>query len=253
MLKIGRCHLGDCLQLMSELPDESVDLILTDPPYGVTANEGIDELVNPDLFWKEARRILKPTGTAIVFGVIPFLCDFSAPARDLLKYDIVWKKNRKSNIAHAKNKPLREHENLFVFSKGTTVHKTQSKSRYTYNPQGVQDGKGVIIQRQRNSEVCFGNRPSHKEKYEVQGSNYPTTIKEYKVPSNKGRKHPSEKPLDFMEELVLTYSEEGELVLDPFAGSGTTLLAAKKHNRAFIGFELSEKYCKETNERLNDE
>lgn len=95
MLDNGKCYLGDCLQLMTELPDESVDLILTDPPYGVTANEGIDELVSPELFWKEARRILKPTGTAVIFGVIPFLCDFSSPARDLLKYDVVWKKIEK--------------------------------------------------------------------------------------------------------------------------------------------------------------
>lgn len=234
-----RLECGDCFDLFPEIESGSIDLLLTDPPYGITA---CDWDVKPDIprFFQEAWRVLKPNGTILIFGCEPFSTMLRGACLGKYKYDLYWIKSRRQGFVHAKNMPMKQIEIISVFSDGVINHKSLSNRRMTYNPQGI---KSLGKQKTRFS---YGNvlspRPSvYKGRECERFANFPTNILRFSEKHN-NRFHPSEKPVELLEWLVKTYSNEGETVLDPFMGSGSTGVACVNTGRDFIGFEKEQEF-----------
>ncbi len=239
---------GDCLERMKDIENGSIDMILCDPPYGTTACKW-DSIIPLEPMWEQLNRIIKPNGAIVLFGSEPFSSALRMSNIKNYKYDWIWDKVSATNFVHAKNKPMKQHEIISIFSLGVTIHKGQSKIRMIYNPQGL---KEINKTRKRtvNSDVSFSKRPSHKESFVSTHTNYPKTILSYK--RDKGL-HPTQKPVALMEYLIKTYTNEGETVLDFTMGSGTTGVACKNTNRNFIGIEKDENYFEIAKKRIKGE
>lgn len=244
---------GDCLEKMKLIPDGSVDLIITDLPYGTTACSW-DSCINLDNMWLQVERILKTNGTFITTASQPFTSALIMSNPKMFKYEIIWHKSRKTGHVHAKNKPMKEHENVLIFSKGTTVHKTQSKNRMKYNPQGLIEKENKINYRpsreKKGSNVVAGHRPSHKNTLISEYTNYPTSIQFFNNEHNVNALHETQKPVALFEWLVKTYSDEYDLIVDITAGSGTTGEACINLNRDFILIEKEPNYYEVIKERV---
>ena len=196
--------------------------------------------------WVEYERIITDNGAIILTATQPFTTQLISSNLKLFKYEIIWVKSRPNGHLEAKNKPMRKHENILIFSKGASAN--GCKNRITYNPQGL-----VKVERyNRNSTDTdnYGSRKSRpvgmvtKQEY----TNYPTTIWEF---GSEGKTiHPTQKPIALMEYLIKTYTNEGDVVLDNTFGSGTTILAAINTNRNFIGIEKDEAYFKIAEQRI---
>lgn len=220
---------GDCLERMKEIPDGSVDLILTDPPYGTTRNKW-DSVIPLQDMWEQLWRVLKPNGAVILCANQPFTTTLISSQQKFYKYEWVWVKNLKTGNLNARRMPMGGHETLQVFYKKPP----------TYNPQ----------KRERTTEVKSGN------KYNSKTSNYGNQREEYLdrqddwispdtvitnikcVHNSSGKIHPTQKPTELMEYMIKTYSSEGETILDFTFGSGATIKAANKLNRKAIGIEM---------------
>lgn len=243
---------GDCLELMNEIPDGSIDLILCDLPYGNTGSKW-DKVIDADKLWGEYRRIIKANGTILLFGAEPFCTHMRSKALDLYKYDWIWHKQTVTGFAHAKNRPLRDYENIMVFSKGTTVHAGQSKNRMTYNPQGL-----VRCNHIRNTDRSTGSYmhdrsfASKHGTYVQEYTNYPRMVLNFSKKVTDTKYHINAKPIDLLEYLIRTYSNEGETVLDNCMGSGSTGVACVNTGRNFIGFELDAGYFHTAKSRIED-
>lgn len=237
---------GNCLEVMKQIPDGSVDAIITDPPYGTTACKW-DSVIDFDLMWEQLNRIIKPNGAIVLFGSEPFSSALRMSNIKNYKYDWIWDKASATNFVHAKNKPMKQHEIISIFSLGVTIHKGQSKKRMDYYPQNL-----IEINKKRKktvtSNVSFASRPSHKDEFISTHTNYPKTILTFK--RDKG-KHPTQKPVALMEYLVKTYTKENETVLDFTMGSGSTMVACQNTNRNGIGIEMDCKYFEIAKERIN--
>ena len=223
--------LGNCLERMKEIPDGSVDLILTDPPYGTTACKW-DSVIPLDKMWEQLKRIIKPNGAIVLFGQEPFSSILRLSNIKSYKYDWVWDKVKQGAFATAKYAPLKQHELISVFSKDGGMCK--------YYPQMIQMEKartGKIYSSSDSASVKYndGVERTYTKKY-------PKTIITESNANNKGKIHPTQKPVALMEYLIKTYSKEGETVLDFTMGSGTTGVACKNLNRNFIGIERDDKY-----------
>ena len=243
---------GDCLTEMAKLIHEGikVDLVLTDPPYGTTANQW-DKLLPFNKVWRMIDRLSTNITSTLLFGSEPFSTQLKQSNLSDFKYDLYWIKNRSTGFVHAKNKPLKNLELISVFSKGTTVHKNQSKNRMTYNPQGLIEVNKSVKAGDSKFGTMNGKRPSHKSEYVQKYTNYPKmTIEFDAVPTNK-MVHPNQKPVELLEYLIKTYSNEGDIVLDFTMGSGSTGVACKNTNREFIGIELEQEYFTIANERIS--
>jgi site-specific DNA-methyltransferase (adenine-specific) len=236
---------GDCLDIMPLMPDKSVQLILADLPYGTTACKW-DSIIDLDLLWKQYKRIITDNGAIVLTASQPFTTKLISSNYEMFKYEIIWLKSRKTGHIMAKNKPLKQHENILIFSAGTTVHANQSKTRMIYNPQGLIERKNKINYRPsretKGSEVVGGWRPSNKNTLISEFENYPTSILQVNSEHNVNAFHQTQKPLELMKYLIKTYSNENDMVLDNTMGSGTTCLGAKELNRKFIGIEKEPKY-----------
>jgi len=244
---------GDCLEKMKLIPDVSVDAIITDLPYGTTACKW-DSVIPFDEMWEQLNRIIKPNGAMVLTASQPFTSNLVMSNPNMFKYCWSWKKSLAGNFAHIKNSPLKVHEDICVFSKGVVGHKTQTKKRMTYNPQGVKvgnrlfSGEGSMKKSEHNMY-----RKSFYNGRKTDGSNYPGSVIEFSNASNKNRGlHPTQKPVALMEYLIKTYTHEGETVLDFTMGSGTTGVACKNLNRNFIGIELDEEYFKIAEDRIKN-
>ncbi len=240
---------GDCLEEMKKLPDGCIDMILCDLPYGTTALDW-DNQIPLDNLWTQYKRILKSNGAVLLLSSQPFTTDLICANRGWFKYSLVWKKTTSTGFVHAKNKPLKIHEDILVFSPGTTVHKTQSKNRMVYNPQMV-PGKPYIKGAPSSNGILHKPTKANLE-FEgtfSDGSRYPNSVLEFANP-NHGSLHPTQKPVALFEYLIKTYTNEGDLVLDNCIGSGTTAVAAKRTGRHFIGIELSSEYCEIARKRV---
>jgi len=225
---------GDCLERMKEISSGSVDMILTDPPYGTTACKW-DSIIPLEPMWEQLSRIIKPNGAIVMTAANPFTSILICSNIGMFKYSLIWKKSRISHFAQAPYRFLTEHEDVVVFSNGGTSK--NSKNRMTYNAQGLTDC----------NKVCKGkghsdHRPSSivQPDYVQTKTGYPKSILSF--PSDQAKDHPTQKPLNLMEYLIKTYTNEGETVLDFTMGSGTTGVAAKNLNRTFIGIELDAGY-----------
>ncbi len=231
---------GDCLELMKQIPDGSVDLVLTDPPYGTTACKW-DSVIPFEPMWKQLERIIKPNGAILLFGSEPFSSALRMSNIKRYKYDWIWEKTVASNFALCKKQPFKRHENISVFY----------QKQPTYNPQMVQ-GKPYKDKRtlgKRNASVGT-NANVVRKPINNSGTRYPSSVQKFSNGNNKNF-HPTQKPVDLLEYLIRTYTHEDETVLDFTMGSGSTGVACVNTNRNFIGIELDENYFNIACERIS--
>lgn len=242
------CALGDCLEVMRDIPDGSVDLVLTDLPYGTTACKW-DSVIDPVALWKTYRRVLTQTGTVVMTSAQPFTTIIMRDALDLFKHASVWVKNRPTGPQHAKNRPMSKHEDVLVFSKGKMGHVSQlGVNRMTYNPQGVESAGAKVVTEKGSHSRLTGPRPNQVGRvYEAQ-TGFPHTVLTFS--KEESHVHPTQKPVDLMAYLVRTYSNEGDLVLDNCMGSGSTGVACANTNRNFVGIEQDPNYFKIATDRI---
>jgi site-specific DNA-methyltransferase (adenine-specific) len=252
-METNKIYQGDCLELMKQLEDKSVDLILCDLPYGVM-DSGWDKGIDLIKLWNEYRRIIKDLGVIVLFGNNIFSFKLVIPAIDLFKYKYVWIKTNSTMFVHSKNRPLVKHEDILIFSKASMGHKSLlGDKRMPYNPQDlIIYGKKIKKGNGRFGKY-IGNRPSHQDEIVREFTNYPMDVLECQEDIGTTKLHTSQKPLELCEFLIKTYSSEGDLVLDNCIGSGTTAVACTNTKRNFIGIELSEEYCKLSEERIQKE
>jgi len=225
---------GDCLERMKEIPDGSVDLVLTDPPYGTTACKW-DSIIPLEPMWEQLKRVIKPNGAIVMTASQPFTTALITSNMRMFRYDLKWCKTQGTGFYNANRMPLRAHEDILVF---------YSKLP-TYNPQKT-DGKPYRQRRGSASDVYHG-----KDLHETisNGGRYPLSW--ITVRRDKDKIHPTQKPVALMEYLIKTYTNPGEAVFDFAFGSGTTGVAAVNTGRRFIGIELDEKYFEIARERIN--
>ena len=222
---------GDCLEKMKEIPDGSIDLILTDPPYGTTACKW-DSIIPLDLMWEQLKRIIKPKGAIILLGAQPFTSILICSNLTMYKHNWVWEKSRSGSAISAKYCPVKIHEDILVFC----------KSSPNYYPI-LEVGKPYT--RKCNTETENNHKFGTDGKVDVinTGTRYPKSIRFEKQNWSKQQQvHPTQKPVALMEYLIKTYSIEGETVLDFTMGSGTTGVACMNTNRKFIGIEKDNNY-----------
>jgi len=227
---------GDCLVKLKEIPDNSIDFICIDPPYGMTAPVW-DSIVSFDVLWKEFNRIGKPGYVCAIFGSQPFTTMVISSNIKNFKYCWYWNKNQGTNFFHAKRMPIRKVEEICIFGGKNYYPQITDGHTPTNSAKGCSNGKAYHGNNTRNYE---GGKTTR----------YPDNILSFKCVDNYSRVHSSQKPVDLLEYLIKTYTNEGDIVLDCFAGSGTTLLAAKNTNRSYIGIEKELEYYNIITERL---
>ena len=232
---------GDCLELMKEIPDESIDMILCDLPYGTTACKW-DSVIPFEPLWKQYNRIIKDNGAIALFGQEPFSSSLRLSNVDNYKYDIYWEKERLTNINQVKKRVGKTIETISVFY----------KKQCTYNPQMVKyDGK-PRTNKVKNGKMGTLTDQQKKKVFEYKdtGWRYPTQVWKFQRDCLTSNLHPTQKPIALLEELIKTFTNEGETVLDNCMGSGSTGVACINTNRNFIGYELDEHYFQIAKERL---
>ena len=232
---------GDCLEEMDNLISKGVqvDAIITDPPYGTTACKW-DSVIPFDEMWERLNKLIKPNGAIVLFGSEPFSSALRMSNIKHYKYDWVWNKKKAGNIFLAKQQPMKIHENILIFN-GT---------KETYNAQMVKRDKIKKSKNYGTGEAMGGDKKREETTYTYTHKN-PTSILEISNANQKGKQHPTQKPVALMEYLIKTYTNEGETVLDFTMGSGSTGVACKNLNRDFIGIELDENYFNIAQERIN--
>ena len=234
-------RLGDCLEVMKTIEDNSIDAIITDPPYGTTACKW-DSVIPFDLLWEQLNRIIKPNGAVVLFGSQPFTSVLVNSNIKMFKYEWIWEKDGGSNFATVKYMPMKEHENILVFGKGKIKYNEQRQERI-----GSRKGKKTTTTDSGRKDSVYGTQKGGKT-FDVPKLRCPRSIQRF----NRERgQHPTQKPLDLLEYLVKTYSNENDTILDNTMGSGTTMLACKNLNRNGIGIENDEGYFKIAQQRIN--
>ena len=235
---------GDCLERMAEIPDGSVDMILTDPPYGTTACKW-DAVIPLEPMWDQLKRIIKHKGAIVMTASQPFTTTLIASNLKGYCYNWVWNKHFAGNFVQAKRQPLKDHEDVCVFS--------LTGKMPNYYP--IKTKREKPIKKGKN-ETEFGAVPlkgSCSASNKIYEDKCPTTVGSLDFNVRVGRGlHPTQKPVALMEYLIKTYTNEGETVLDFTMGSGTTGVAAKKLNRDFIGIELDKEYFEIAKKRIEE-
>lgn len=231
---------GDCLEVMKDIPDKSIDMILCDLPYGTTQNKW-DTIIPLDKLWEQYERVIKDNGAIALFAQAPFDKVLGVSNLKLLKYEWIWEKNRGTGHLNAKKMPMKAHENIMVFYKKLP----------TYNPQ-MREGDPYVRKDCSKSKLNKGNYGKTNESYTTvnNGGRYPVDCLQFKVVER--TVHPTQKPVDLLEYLIKTYTNDGETVLDNCMGSGSTGVACINTNRKFIGIELDEKYFEIAKDRIEN-
>ena len=231
---------GDCLELIKELPNGSVDMILCDLPYGSTVNRWDIRLPFEPL-WEQFLRVTKRNAAIVLFSQMPFGVDLIQSNRKMFRYEWIWEKSLGVGFLNAKKMPLRCHENILVFYEKLP----------TYNPQFTR-GKPYKSFHSRNFTQNYNNQRSTLT--ENDGEHYyPRDVQYFKIGlGERENVHPQQKPVALLEYLIKTYTNEGETVLDATMGSGSTGVAAINTNRRFIGFELDEGYYEIAKRRIDE-
>lgn len=235
---------GDCLEVMKDLPDKSIDMILCDLPYGTTACKW-DVIIPFELLWEQYERIIKNNGAIVLTATQPFTSKLICSNLKLFKYNWTWDKGRVGGFTSVKLKPLKLFEDICIFSFGKTANCNENNMKYY--PQDLIKVNKISTSSNDKSKTGY-SRPSQTEKYLQEYTNYPKQL--IKFPLDKNRIHPTQKPVALFEYLIKTYTNEGEMVLDNCIGSGTTAIAAHNTGRFFIGIEKEPKYCEIARQRL---
>lgn len=247
---------GDCLKEMDKIEDDSVDLILTDLPYGTTKCKW-DTIIDIDALWVHYKRIIKkPSGVIALFGQQPFTSKLISSNYNWFKYNLIWKKNKTTQYLLANYRPMKCTEDICIFSPGGAAAASRVKGNMTYNPQGLI----AVDIKKRNSEKRIGkmlnqehhlgpnNKLTGNTEYSQKFTNYPNEILEFDIEYDTC--HETQKPVKLIEHLIKTYSNEGNTVLDNTMGSGTTGVACVNTKRNFIGIELNDKYFELSKKRI---
>lgn len=236
-------HNDNCLKIMKDIPDRSIDLILCDLPYGTTKCSW-DIIIPFDELWQQYNRIIKDNGAILLFGQEPFSSLLRTSNLDMYKYDIYWEKERLTNIMQVKKRVGKTIETISVFY----------KNQPTYNPQMIKyDGKhrSNKVKNGKLGKLVDDNNDKSVREYVDTGYRFPTQVWKFKRDTLTSNLHPTQKPVALLEELIKTFSNEGDTVLDNCMGSGSTGVACINTNRNFIGIELNEKYFNIATERIN--
>ena len=223
MLDLNKIHFEDCLEGMKLIDDRSIDFILTDPPYGITAPKW-DNIIPFDKLWEQYKRIIKKDGVIAIFSSQPFTTKLINSNIDNFKYCWYWIKNQGTNFFHANRMPIRKIEEICIFGGANYYPQITDGHIPTNSAKGCSNGKTYHGTNKRDYE---GGKTTR----------YPSNILDFKCVNNYSRLHSSQKPIELVEYLIKTYTKEGEIVLDSCCGSGTSLLAARNLKRNFIGFE----------------
>lgn len=238
---------GDCLEAMKGIPDKSINLILTDPPYGITACKW-DSIIPFDKMWEQLERVIKDNAAIVLFSCQPFTTDLIQSNRKLFRYEIIWEKTLKTGFFNANKMPLKGHENLCVFYKKLPVYNPQ---KYKVEREDI----GRVRLKKANRCELYGRVLS--QNYVETGERYPHDVIHFSnwngalFGNNKeATVHPTQKPVPLLEYLIKTYTNENETVLDFTMGSGSTGVACINTNRNFIGIELDKKYFEIANKRI---
>jgi site-specific DNA-methyltransferase (adenine-specific) len=238
---INKIIRGDCLEVMKNIPDRSVNAIICDPPYGTTDCKW-DTVIPFEPMWEHLKRIIKKNGAIVLFGIEPFSSALRMSNIKMYKYDWVWGKSKCGSPLTAKYRPLQKHENISIFGSG----------KIQYNPE-------MLIGEPYKRDFTPSKLNNHKfgikgVKTNNNGTRFPDTILFFQQKwRRQDQVHPTQKPVALMKYLIKTYTSETEVILDFCIGSGTTAVACKQLNRNFIGIELEQKYIDIANERLKNE
>lgn len=263
---------GDCLTEMEKISDHSVSLILADLPYATTDRHGSekknkgksrifawDAVIPLQPLWEQYKRILKPYGTVVLTADQPFTSQLVLSNLDWFKYEWIWKKKRTTGFLTANYRPMKQTEDILVFSEGGAAAASKKSGRnMTYNPQGLVE---KIVNKRNNPKrlgkvlgkvefIGKNNKSLSTAPYQQKWTNYPTEILEFGLEKNTF--HPTQKPVALMEYLIKTYSNQGETVLDNVMGSGTTGVASLNTNRSFIGIEQDDIYFDYAKQRIEE-
>jgi len=262
---------GDCLVEMRSIEEHSIDLILCDLPYGTTDRKGSeskknagsrllkwDTVIPLDKLWLEYKRVLKPRGAVVLTADQPFTSKLILSNVEWFKYEWIWKKKKTTGFLLANYRPMKQTEDVVVFSPAGAAAASKNGKNMTYNPQGLIEKR---VKKKNNPKrlgkflhnpkfMGENNKLLHETEYEQKYTNYPSEIIEFGL--DKNVVHPTQKPVALMEYLIKTYSNENETVLDNCMGSGTTGVACVNTNRNFIGIERDEKYYDTAKSRIDE-
>ena len=234
---------GDCLELMKDIPDKSIDMVLCDLPYGTTQNKS-DIIIPFDKLWNSYERIIKDNGAIVLFAQGVFYVDLVNSNRKLFRYDLIWDKVLTSGFLNAKRMPLRQHEQIAVFYKKLPKYNPQFTSGKPLHSKGkTYKDKPIVNQNYGVFHTTDDSRAGSTKKY-------PTSILKFQKPHPSISVHRTQKSVELLKWLINTYTNEGETVLDNCMGSGSTGVACINTNRNFIGYELDEHYFQIAKERL---
>lgn len=231
---------GDCLELMRDIPGQSIDLILADLPYGTTHNKW-DSVIPLDLLWKQYKRIAKRNAAILLFGQDKFTARVMLSNESWHRYNLVWRKTEPTGFLNANRMPLRCHEDIMVFYDSLPVYHPQ---KTTGHPRKVSTAA-----HKRNSKVTT-NYGGHKLHSYDSTSRYPVSVLVFKKDKQKSALHPTQKPVALLEYLIRTYSNERDVVLDNVMGVGSTGVACQNTNRNFVGMENDPKYFEIAKKRI---
>lgn len=237
---------GNCLELMNNIKDKSIDMILCDLPYGQLKSETLkwDNIIPFEPLWKQYNRVIKDNGAIVLFGNGLFTVDLINSNRKDFKYNLIWEKNVPTGMSSAKYRPMKYYETISIFY----------KSLPTYNPimkERVGEGKECYNYEHYCGDSNHLKLNKIKKKYDPNFVQPSDVLKFNVVPNRNGKLHPTQKPTDLLEYLIKTYTNENETVLDNCMGSGSTGVACINANRNFIGIELDNAYFKIAEDRIN--
>lgn len=242
---MNKLYNGDALEIMDKLISEGikVDCIITDPPYGILNKKDFkwDNIIPFNEVWDRINKLKRNDNTpTLLFGKQPFSTFLNMSNIDEFRYEIIWEKQKGVDFMCAKRKPITNHENISVFY----------KKQPTYNPQM---DEGTPYKRNGNISNTKITGSGYMTPHANKGVRYPKTVRQYNYPEGKSRVHPTQKPVDLLEWLVKSYTNEGDTILDFTMGSGSTGIACKNTNRNFIGIELDETYYNIAKGRIGDD
>ena len=238
----GTLYHGDCLEVMKHLPEGSIDLVLTDPPYGTTACKW-DTVIPFEDMWERVHRVSKNNGAVVLFGSEPFSSALRMSNVANYKYDWVWVKPKGTGHLNSRRQPMRNKENISVFYKQQCLYKPIMVEGSPYK------NKAGKVSEKTSMTDCYGVYANFR--YDNKGVRFPNQTLYFGV-VGRGTVHPTQKPVALMEYLIKTYTLEGETVLDFTIGSGTTAVACVNTNRKFVGIEQDEKYIEIAKKRVMD-
>ena len=237
---LNQLHLTDALTLMRQLSDASVDVIISDPPYHTTQlHYDRAPMIDWTAWWHEANRVVKPTGTIVLFADDLFTIDLILTNRKQYRYRLVWEKTRRTRFLDANRRPLKAHEDVLIFQR--------KPGGAVYNPQKE---VGTPFRYSAENQTSIYNKMPPRTPTINTGDRFPGTVLRFNSEANNGKIHPNQKPVDLFKWLIHTYTNPGQIVLDTFAGSATTAVACIAEDRQFICCERDEGYFTKAQARI---